>query len=94
MQIQDLKEGARVSINVSWLNGIEDEYITGVVSSIGEWKCCDNSLNYWNGKYYNTPYVIIRYDSELNVNGNKFRTEFYFNERLSRLTINHERRNT
>jgi len=88
MEIQDLKEGNRVLIDISWLNGIEGEYITGVVSSFGEWQCCDNTLNYWNGKYYNTPYVKIRYDSVFNVHGHVFREEFYFNESLSRLTIN------
>jgi len=90
MEIQHLKEGTRVLIDISWLNGIEGEYITGVVSLLGEWKCCDNTLNYWNGKYYNTPYVKVRYDSELNVSGHKFRQEFYFDERLSRLTINND----
>jgi len=87
MEIQHLKEGTRVSIDISWLNGIEGESITGVVSSLGEWKCCDNTLDYFNGKHYNTPYAKVRYDSELNVDGHKFREEFYFSERLSRLTI-------
>jgi len=90
MEIQDLKEGTRVKIDISWLNGIECEYITGFVSSVGEWKCCDNTLDYWHGKYYNTPFVKVRYDSELNVSRHKFREEFYFNERLSRLTINND----
>ena len=55
MEMQHLKEGTRVLIDISWLNGIKNEYITGVVSSVGEWKCCDNTLNYWNGKYYKVP---------------------------------------
>lgn len=90
MEIKNLPIGTRVLIDISWLNGIENEAISGTVTAIGEWQCCDNTLNYWNGKYYNTPYVIVRYDSPFVVHGHVFRKEFYFNESLSRLTINNE----
>ena len=87
MEIKNLTIGTRVLIDISWLNGIENETISGTVTSVDEWKCCDNTLNYWNGKYYNTPYVIVRYDSALVVHNHVFRQEFYFNEKLSRLKI-------